>query len=121
MSGDAPSASAALAQVAAHLGRAVDAVEAAREAMDKAPSNAPSTPFEAPSTAADHRRQHRPGRPGRIDTDAELRAFILARIEIMTFPELADAVAEAFPPERRVAKSAIHRWWHRNGRPSHPE
>lgn len=64
-----------------------------------------------PTTEAEHLRQHRPGRPSRIDADAELRAFILARIEGATFPQLAREVAAAFPPDRRVAKSAIHRWW----------
>lgn len=63
--------------------------------------------------ASDHRRTHRPGRPARIDTDPELRAFIRARIERMTFVALAAEIAETFPPERRVGKSAIHKWWQR--------
>jgi hypothetical protein len=61
----------------------------------------------------DHRRAHRPGRVPKIDSDPELRAFIEARIDAMTFNEVADAVAAAFPPERRVRKSAIHEWWHK--------
>ncbi|WP_141194961.1 hypothetical protein, partial [Maliponia aquimaris] len=45
----------------------------------------------------DHRRAHRPGLPARIDADAELRAFILARIDALTFPQLEGEVAKAFP------------------------
>jgi hypothetical protein len=57
----------------------------------------------------DHRR-------GKIENDPELQAFIRARVTTMTFPELAAAVAANFPPERRVAMSSIHRWWHRRGK-----
>ena len=64
--------------------------------------------------ATDHRRHHRPGRPAKIDTDPELQAFITARINRMTFHEIADAIAQHFPPERRARKSAIHAWWQRN-------
>ena len=28
----------------------------------------------------------------------------------MTFPAIAEAVAQAFPPDRRVGKSTIHKW-----------
>ncbi|KHQ53004.1 hypothetical protein [Mameliella alba] len=68
-----------------------------------------------------HRRAHRPGRPAKIDTDAELRAFILARIDALTFPQLEAEVAKAFPPARRVRKSAIHAWWtkHRKALAAH--
>ena len=65
---------------------------------------------------SDHLRQHRMGVPSRLDTDAELRAFILRHIRQMTFPKLAEAVAQSFPPERRVSQSAIHRWWQREGK-----
>ena len=68
----------------------------------------------------DHRRAHRPGRPGRIDTDSELRAFVLARIERMTFIDLAEDIAKHFPPERRVGKSALNEWCHKNRLKSHP-
>jgi len=62
----------------------------------------------------EHRREHRPGRPARLDTDAELRAFVLARIDRLTFEEIADEVARRYPVERRVGKSTIHQWWRRN-------
>lgn len=72
-------------------------------------------PVEGPSAAA-HRRAHRPGVPSRLATDAELRAFVLARIDALTFDQLAVEIAAAFPPERRVSRSSLHRWWHRHGR-----
>ena len=28
----------------------------------------------------------------------------------MTVPAIAEAVAQAFPPDRRVGKSTIHKW-----------
>ena len=64
--------------------------------------------------ATDHRRRHRPGRPAKIDTDPELQAYIAARIDRMTFVQIADAIAGHFPTERHVRKTAIHAWWHRN-------
>lgn len=72
--------------------------------------------LECDAAPSDHRRAHRPDRPANIDADPELRAFILARIDRMTFHQLADAVAETFPPARRVRHSAIHAWWKRNRR-----
>lgn len=62
---------------------------------------------------ADYRREHWMGRPSRLNTDADLNAFVSARIETMTFKEIAEAVKEAFPPGRRVSLSSIHRWWQR--------
>ncbi|MEP5730735.1 MAG: hypothetical protein ABJL67_15345 [Sulfitobacter sp.] len=70
-------------------------------------------PFEPPFEKAEHIRQHRPGRPSKIDTDAELHAFVVARIDTTTFEALAAQIAEHFPPERRVGKSTIHAWWQR--------
>lgn len=71
-------------------------------------------PFTTASPVCDYRRAHRPGRQSRIESDTELRAFIDARIDRMTFIELEDAIANAFPPTRQVKKSAIHRWWQRS-------
>jgi hypothetical protein len=61
----------------------------------------------------EHRRAHRFGRPAKLDTDPELRAFVRARIERLTFTEIEADVAKAFPEKRRVRKSAIHSWWKR--------
>ncbi|MCA3441481.1 MAG: hypothetical protein IOC80_09230 [Rhodobacter sp.] len=60
---------------------------------------------------SNHRREHRPGRPRIISSDPVLQAFIVARIDRMTFDQIAEDVARHFPPERRVRKSAIHSWW----------
>lgn len=59
----------------------------------------------------EHRRAHKFGRPAKIDVDPELEAFLLARVDRMTFDEMADDVAAHFPPKRRVGKSSIHLWW----------
>ena len=96
---------------------AIAALESAIERSLKEGLNGLSTILDPVS---DHRRAHRPGRPGRIDTDSELRAFVLARIERMTFVDLAEDVAKHFPPERRVGKSALHKWFHKNRHKSHP-
>lgn len=75
---------------------------------------APSEP------ASDYRREHRPGRQRIISADPELRVFIVARIDRMTFDQIATDVARHFPSERRVRKSAIHAWWKANLKPPKP-
>lgn len=96
----------------AELETARRALDRAQAALQTAVQEGVQHPLETPvQTLCDHRRAHRPGRPARIDTDPELRAFILARLDRMTFPDLARAVADAFPPDRRVSKSTIHKWW----------
>ena len=61
----------------------------------------------------DHRRAHRPGVQRKIDADPELQTFIRARIDRLTFTEMADEIAAHFPPARRVRRTAIHAWWKR--------
>ncbi len=34
----------------------------------------------------------------------------------MTFDQLAEEVANHFPQDRRVGKSAIHDWWQKHGK-----
>lgn len=63
--------------------------------------------------AARHRLEHRMGRPSKLDSDPELTAFVRARIETMTFKQIADAVKANFPPDRRISLSSVHRWWMR--------
>ncbi len=72
-------------------------------------------PCDVPVT--EHRREHRMGRVPKITNDPELQAFILARIDRMTFEGIAHDVAGHFPPARRVGRSAIHDWWKRAGKP----
>ena len=59
---------------------------------------------------AEHRRNCRSGTRSTSHDDPELRAFILARLDTMTFKELAFALAATFPPERRLSLSSIHRF-----------
>ena len=63
-----------------------------------------------------HRAAHRVGSPSRIDTDPDLTAFIRARIDRLTFNEIATEIAAQFPPERRASVSGLHRWFHRQRR-----
>lgn len=57
---------------------------------------------------------HRPGRPSKIETDPELRAFVIARLGSMTFPEIAEASRARFGQERGASTSGLHRFWTRN-------
>ena len=63
-----------------------------------------------------HRAAHRVGSPSRIDTDPGLTAFIRARIDRLTFKDIAADIAATFPPERRASVSGQHRWFHRQKR-----
>ncbi|MFO1208688.1 MAG: hypothetical protein U1E40_05615 [Amaricoccus sp.] len=57
-------------------------------------------PCDAPPS--EHRRLHRPGVQAKLDADPELQAFVLARLDRLTFKNIAAEVAQCFPPERRV-------------------
>ena len=97
----------------AALDRAISALEEALQRAIQGGLNA--LPSEIP-TPTEHRREHRPGRAPKIESDPDLQAFILARVERMTFTAIAADVANHFPEVRRVGKSAIHDWWRkRNG------
>lgn len=61
-------------------------------------------------------RKHHRGNTSKLSTDPELTAFIMDRVVTMTFAEVVEAVAEAFPPDRRISRSSLHRWWHRIGK-----
>ncbi|MFO7857171.1 MAG: phage protease [Paracoccaceae bacterium] len=67
----------------------------------------------APAELPPALHDHRPGRRATLATDPELRAFVEARFNRMTFEKIADA-AEAHFGERRLAKSAIHDWYKKN-------
>ncbi len=109
----APLISAALAELkAAHAAqdRAITRLEMAlQQAVQQRLQHLPAS--EALPT--DHRRAHRPGVQRKIDADPELQTFIRARIDRLTFVEIADDIAAHFPPARRVRRSAIHAWWKR--------
>jgi len=70
--------------------------------------------YDPSEAVAEHRRHHRCGTPSNVNSDPELRAFILARLDTMTFKEIALAVAATFPPERRTSPSSIQRFWSRS-------
>jgi hypothetical protein len=74
--------------------------------------------FKDVSPALQHRREHRAGVPSRLATDPELRAFVETRFATHTFDQIALDVAENFPPDRRVSRSSIHRWWVKTGKPT---
>lgn len=73
------------------------------------------TPETRDQILAARRRAHRSGVPSKIDTDPELRAFIIARIATMKFTEIEAEVRANFPPDRHTSKSALSRWWIREG------
>lgn len=72
--------------------------------------------LEAPLSAADWRAQHCRGTLSKLETDPDLRTFVLARIDRLTFDQVVAEVAANFPPGRRTSRSALHRWWHRRGK-----
>lgn len=74
-----------------------------------------NAPFNGDVNAA-HRAAHKPGRPSKVEADPEVKAFILARLDARTFDEIVADVKAAFPPERHVSRSSIHRWWVKIGR-----
>ena len=79
-------------------------------ALNRAIKGALNEPSAGADVIAEHRRLHRSGFPSRIDADPELETFIRDRIDRLTYNELVAEIAEAFPQERRVAKSALSRW-----------
>lgn len=66
---------------------------------------------ELTAPVSEHRRAHRPGCAPKIAADAELQTFILARIDRLTFAEIASQVADHFPASRHVSKTTIWEWW----------
>lgn len=68
------------------------------------------TPIAPSAHLAAHRAAHRSGKPSKLD-DPEVRAFVDARIENMTFEELALACLDRFDDGRAPGRSALHRYW----------
>ncbi|WP_457650347.1 hypothetical protein [Profundibacter sp.] len=99
------------------LEAAADCQSRALTALERAIEGSLKEGFKAlPQSAVpvtSHRKQHRAGRICKIETDPELQAFIRARIDRLTYVELAREVANYFPPDRRVSRSSIQRWWKR--------
>ncbi|MGB0659239.1 MAG: hypothetical protein ACPGNV_03590, partial [Mangrovicoccus sp.] len=91
-------------------GRLQDTIERLSAESEAAFTGLP--PCTVPAT--EHRRKHRSGRPSKLDTDPELRAFVLARLDRLTFAEIAEEIAAHFPENRRVGRSSVHGWWKKN-------
>jgi len=108
----------AAAQAATALGAALEALSTALPAPLEGPSSAApkgGSCSAAKNPAARHIAEHRRGVVGKIERDPELEAFVRARIDTMSFPEIEAAIAAAFPPGRRVTDSTLYRWWARSG------
>jgi hypothetical protein len=90
--------------------RTIRTVEAAFNQSINGSLNAPSNPVEGTERRTEIR--------SRIESDEELRTFILARIRTLTFDQVLAEVAANFGPERHLSRSALHRWWHRYGKQS---
>ncbi len=87
------------------------ALAARLESTANAPSTGRKTPVEGTSPLAAWRAAHRVGTPSRITSDPEVEAFILARIEAMTYAQIVAAVAARFPKARHISMSSLQRWW----------
>ncbi len=64
----------------------------------------------------EHRKELRMGRVPKIDTDPELQAVLIARINRLTYAQFAQDVAEHFPGPRRIGKNEIHAWFKKRRR-----
>ena len=105
---------AATDQLRSDLAELLTALEDLRTGLSM-PVEPPVKPaLNAAEALVEHRRHHRSGNPPKIDSDPELRAFILARIDRMIFADIVTEVAANFPPERRVSPSGVHRWWQKH-------
>jgi hypothetical protein len=62
-------------------------------------------------TAADWRRLHLPGTPGKISGDPEIRAFVDGLLDTTTMVQIAEACKQRFGAARAPGKSAVHRYW----------
>lgn len=102
------------ADALADLDRARATVERLSAALESSVEPAANHRLKDASNSAIWLAEHRPGKPSRIDADPVLRAFILARIDHLTFDQIVAEVAAHFPPERRTSRSALSRWWRRN-------
>lgn len=104
---------------AQQVAKTLDGAKASTSRLISALETGFKAPLNAPSSALQHRAEHRMGVPSRLDTDPELQAFVLARIELMTYKQVVAEVAASFPPDRRTSVSAVQRWW-RKRQPQSP-
>jgi len=93
---------------------ALAAAVALSDALSTQLEQAAQLPSNAVQAMAKHRRHHRSGTPSKVRSDPELRAFLPARLDTLTFKQIARAIAAPFPPDRRTSPSSIHRFWTRS-------
>ena len=99
----------------------IDGLISGLETEDKGDiERAIKAPLNPAELLAEHRRNHRTGTPSKIAIDAELQAFILARLDTETLKQIVAAVAATFPPERHISLSGLSRWWRKYGTPANP-
>lgn len=65
---------------------------------------------------AAHRAAHKRGGPPKVEADPEVKAFIIARLDRLTFTDIVTELKQAFPPDRHISRSSVHRWWQKTGR-----
>lgn len=87
------------------------ALAAGLEAAVNTPSTGHKKGDEDTSPLAAWRAAHRVGTPSRITCDPEVEAFILTRIETMTYAQIVAEVAKSFPKSRHISMSSLQRWW----------
>ena len=90
------------------LGRALTDLRQAQ--LDSRLSSLP--PCDVPVT--EHRREYRAGRVPKIDADPALPAFILARLDRLTYHQIAVDIAAHFLPAHHIHPATIHRWAQRH-------
>ena len=71
--------------------------------------------FKGDAKAA-HRAAHKRGGLPKVETDPEVKAFIIARLDRLTFTDIVAELKQAFPPDRHISRSSVHRWWQKTGR-----
>ncbi|NEY89328.1 hypothetical protein [Tabrizicola oligotrophica] len=65
---------------------------------------------------AAHRAAHKRGGLPKVEADPEVKAFIIARLDRLTFSDIVAELKQAFPPDRHISRSSVHRWWLKTGR-----
>lgn len=70
---------------------------------------------------AAHRAAHKRGGLPKVEADPEVKAFIIARLDKLTFTDIVAELKQAFPPDRHISRSSVHRWWQKTGRFLPPE
>lgn len=93
------------------LSEALDAIWSARSVLAHPSSGFPVPVSEDGSSLHERRLRGGRGQPFKIDTDPELKAFVMARIFERTYQQIAQDIASEFPPDRHVSRSSIARWW----------